>query len=279
MDFIIVGTNDGRLCFYDVRTHKKTWIEIGDPKWIVNKLELVIDIRSSSVLVRCYDPLALFKPSDQSQARQLKQKSKFEMGKYIHYEYFMLLLERPSKHDKNSHRPDPYEKLNGITPEILAQSGFVLKNSDEEIDPATITNWDCIVQCFDTDKDAFSPQPLHIGDDQSHIQLSVYHNTGSIIADPHQHTPTPSEAAAAKLGLKYPKRRIVAQNEIEYQHLQQQQDADRLRDPHAPFAPQEDPIATEHARSCVHFGVLDMDEGKLTLHAIDEIHSAAKSTL
>ena len=68
----ITGTND-RICLLNVRSHRKTWIEIGNDTLNIFSLELIIDIKSSSVLIHCSNNI-----------------------------YYILLLERPFKKIQNN---------------------------------------------------------------------------------------------------------------------------------------------------------------------------------
>ena len=246
-DYIIYGTNDGRLCLIDVRTHKKIWIDVGDKNLIIKSLELIIDIRSSSILIHCQGNL-----------------------------YYYLLLERPRKRNRDGVNTGLSNAMN----QELLLAGLIpqLNNDvDYDLDPTKIKEWDIIINNYNNPD--FYPRQLNLSsktnDDNniknnnnnemnSDITLNVYHNTGSVIADPHQQTPTPSEKAARMLGLPYPRRRIVANT-----------DDDTKKNNNLQYG--NDPLKTEHNRSCVHFGVFYNKESKLALHALDEIYQPPRA--
>ena len=240
-DFVIFGTNDGRLCLIDVRSHHKTWVEVGGESLRIESLELIIDIKSSSVLIHCSDHL-----------------------------YYILLLERPHRSASSQHHPLSGGSFGGTVSQELLMAEYMMKHPHRQLDASQIMEWDLITDHLH--QTAFHPIQLNLGTEEdadtpnastlslgkrtgSHsenesgpdvaVSLSVYHNTGSVIADPHQQTPTPSEKAARMLGIPYPRRRIVANkgspNAAGHRSASGQST--------------NDPLRTEHAQSCVHFGV------------------------
>eukprot|EP01083_Nonionella_stella_P009408 27136_1 len=246
-DYVIFGTNDGRICLINVRSHKKTWIEIGDDTLEICDFELIIDIKSTSMLIHCSKSI-----------------------------YYILLLERPFKKDRASHQSLTGALSAQMSQELL-MAGYLLNASAQNEDPSTITAWDTIVDDNHYTLKAFQPYQLNI---DGEISLSVYHNTGSVIADPHQQTPTPSEKAARMLGLPYPRRRIVASSNTNTNTNHKDKGTAGLSSISSiqnPGHDTYDPLRTEHAQSCVHFGVFYHKQSKLALHALDEIYQPPRA--
>ena len=275
-DFVIFGTNDGRICLVNVRSHNKTWIEIGGESLQIVSLELIIDIKSSSVLIHCSDNL-----------------------------YYILLLERPHRSASSSSLSSGHPlsgTFNGAVSQELLMAGYMMNHPHRQLDASQINEWDTIIDHFHLN--AFHPLQLNLGDDDDTtpntstlslrndrkddnkhsksttpsslsnevtVSLSVYHNTGSVIADPHQQTPTPSEKAARMLGIPYPRRRIVANSSPNGGG------AGSGGSSRSTMANGADPLRTEHAQSCVHFGVFYHKQSKLALHALDEIYQPPRA--